>query len=168
MAKTKSKKSQTRGLTPYWGPSWADMENSIENFKKDMEKSFTSFPSFKMPSLSVPQMPKFPEASCDVIDEGKQLRVKMDVPGVKKNDVELNVTDNSLEIKAGHKESKEEKKKNFLRKERSEVSYYRTIPLPEKVQSGKAKAKLTDGVLDVVIPKITPTAVPKKRSIRVN
>ena len=63
--------------------------------------------------------------------------------------------------------AKEEKKKNFLRKERSEVSYYRTLPLPEKVHSGKAKAKLTDGVLDVVLPKITPTAKPKKRSIHV-
>jgi HSP20 family protein len=167
MAKSKPKKSQTRGLTPYWGPSWNDMEKSIENFKKDMEKSFTSFPSFKIPSISMPHMPKFPDTSCDVIDEGNQLRVKMDVPGVKKNDIDLNVTDNSIEITAGHKESKEEKKKNFLRKERSEVSYYRTLPLPEKVHSSKAKAKLTDGVLDVVIPKITPTAKPKKQSIRV-
>ena len=167
MAKSKSKKSQTRGLTPYWGPSWNDMEKSIENFKKDMEKSFTSFPSFRMPSLSVPQMPKLPDASCDVIDEGKQLRIKMDVPGVKKNEIDLNVTDNSIEITAGHKEAKEEKKKNFLRKERSEISYYRTITLTEKVHSGKAKAKLTDGVLDVVIPKITPTARPKKHAVRV-
>ena len=168
MAKTKSKKTQTRGLKPYWGgPSWDQMEHSIENFRKDMEKSFASFPSFRMPSISMPHMPKFPETSCDIIDEGNQLRVKMDVPGIKKNEIDLNVTDNSIEISAGHKEAKEEKKKNFLRKERSEISYYRTLPLPEKVHSGKAKAKLTDGVLDVVIPKITPTSKPKKKSIRV-
>lgn len=167
MAKAKSKKTQTRGLQPYWGPSWSDMEHSIENFRKDMEKSFASFPSFRSPSLSMPHMPKFPEASCDVIDEGKQLRVKMDIPGVKRNEIDLNVTDNSIEITAGHKEAKEEKKKNFLRKERSEVSYYRTIPLIEKVHSGKAKAKLSDGVLDIVLPKITPTAKPKKCSVRV-
>ena len=167
MAKTKSKKTQARGLTPYWGPSWDDMEKSIENFKKDMEKSFASFPSFRMPSLSAPQMPKFPETSCDIIDEGKQLRIKMDIPGVKKNEIDLNVTENSIEISAGHKESSEEKKKNFLRKERSEVSYYRTLPLPEKVHPGKAKAKLTDGVLDVILPKITPTEKPKKLSIHV-
>jgi HSP20 family protein len=91
----------------------------------------------------------------------------MDVPGVKKNEIELNVTDNSIEISAQHKESSEEKKKNFLRRERSEVSYYRTLPLPEKVNSGQAKAILSDGVLDVVLPKTTPTAVPKKRSIPV-
>lgn len=167
MTKSKAKKPQTRGLTPHWGPSWEDMNRSIENFRKDMEKSFASFPSFRAPSLSMPQMPKFPDSSCDIIDEGSQLRVKMDIPGVKKNEIDLNVTDNSIEISAGHKEAKEEKKKNFLRKERKEVSYYRTLPLPEKVHSDKAKAKLTDGVLDVVIPKITPTAKPKKRSVRV-
>ena len=67
--------------------------------------------------------------SCDLIDEGKQFRVKMDVPGVKKNEIKLEVTDNSLEISAEHKEESEEKKKNYLRKERSHVSYYRTLPL---------------------------------------
>jgi HSP20 family protein len=91
----------------------------------------------------------------------------MDVPGVKKNEIDLNVTDNSIEISAKHKEESEEKKKNFLRRERSEVSYYRALPLPEKVHSDKAQAKLTDGVLDVIIPKITPTPVQKKKSIQV-
>jgi HSP20 family protein len=159
MTKTKSKKLNAQGLMPYWGPSWKQMENSIENFRRDMEKSFGTFPSVTMP--------KFPETSCDIIDEGNQLRVKMDVPGIKKNEIDLNVAENSIEISAGHKEVKEEKKKNFLRKERSEVTYYRTLPLPEKVHPGKAKAKLTDGVLDVILPKITPTAKPKKQSIHV-
>lgn len=162
MAKTKPKKTKALGLMPYWGPSWDQMEHSIENFRREMEKSFGSFPS-----ISMPKMPKFPESSCDIIDEGNQLRVKMDVPGIKKNEIDLNVAENSIEISAGHKEDKEEKKKNFLRKERSEVSYYRTLPLPEKVHPSKAKAKLTDGVLDVILPKITPTAKPKKQSIQV-
>lgn len=167
MVKGNSKKTPPRGLTPYWGPSWDDMEKSIENFKKDLEKSFATFPSFRVPSLAVPKMSQFPETSCDVIDEGGQLRVKMNIPGIKKNEVKLNVADNSIEITAGHKEAKEDKKKNYLRKERSEVSYYRTLPLPEKVYSGKAKAKLNDGVLEVVLPKITPTSKPQKRLIHV-
>lgn len=167
MAKNKSKKTTAHGLMPYWGPSWDQMEHSIENFRRDMEKSFGSFPSFRMPSISMPSMPKFPETYCDIIDEGKELRVKVDMPGIKKNEIDLNVTENSIEISAGHKESSEEKKKNFLRKERSEISFYRTLPLPEKVHPGKAKAKLTDGVLDVILPKITPTAKPKKQSIHV-
>ncbi|MEM4391727.1 MAG: Hsp20 family protein, partial [Candidatus Nitrosotenuis sp.] len=51
----------------------------------------------------------------------------------------------------------EEKKKNYIRKERSHVSFYRLVPLPQKVVSAKAQAKLGDGVLKVTIPKETPT-----------
>ncbi len=102
-----------------------------------------------------------------MIDEGKQFRVRVDVPGVKKNEINLNVTDNSVEISAEHKQEKEEKKKNYLRKERREVSHYRTIPLSEKVVSGKVKAKLTDGVLTITLPKSKPTPVPKKKSVTV-
>ena len=150
--------------------SWDNMDRAIQNFRKDMERAFErpfSFhPSF--PALpSFPEFPKMPETTCDVVDEGNQLRVKMNVPGVKKNEISLNVTDNSLEISAEHKESSEEKKKNYLRKERSEVSYYRTLPLPENVVSGKVKAKMTDGVLEVILPKTKQTPKPKKRSVTV-
>jgi HSP20 family protein len=162
-----AKKSETQGLAPFWGTSWADFDRALENFRRDMERSFASFPSFKFPSMPMPAMPKMIPSSCDIIDEGDKLRIKMDVPGIKKNEIDLNVTDNSVEISAQHKESSEEKKKNFLRRERSEISYYRTLPLPEKVNSSQAKATLTDGVLDVVLPKTTPTAVPKKKSIPV-
>jgi HSP20 family protein len=91
----------------------------------------------------------------------------MDVPGVKKNEINLNVTDNSLEVSAEHKEESEEKKKNYLRKERSHVSYYRTLPLSENIVSGQVKAKLTDGVLDITLPKSKPTQTQKKKSVSV-
>ena len=105
--------------------------------------------------------------SCDVIDEGNQFRVKMDVPGIKKNEVNLNVTDNSIEVSAEHKEESEEKKKNYLRKERSHVSFYRSLPLSEKILSDKVSAKLADGVLDITLPKSKPTETQKKKSISV-
>ncbi|MFB5597618.1 MAG: Hsp20/alpha crystallin family protein [Nitrosopumilaceae archaeon] len=163
MAKAKKpvkKKSPTP--SPFWSSSWADIDRTFDNFRRDLEKSFASFPAITMPSF-----PKMPETTCDIIDEGKQLRVKVDIPGVKKNEIDLNVTDNSVEISAKHKEEEEEKKKNYLRKERSQVSYYRTIPLPEKVLSGKTKAKLTDGVLNITLPKSKPTPKPKKKSVSV-
>ncbi len=143
-------------------PSFSGFEGVFDNFRRDMEKSFFSFPRIEIPSF-----PNLQESSCDVIDEGKQLRVKINVPGVTKKDVHLNVTDNSLEISAEHKEESEEKRKNYLRKERSQVSYYRTLPLPDKISSGKTKAKLSDGVLEVTLPKSKPTSIQKKRSIKV-
>ena len=98
----------------------------FDNFRRDLEKSFFSFPRIEFPSF-----PKLQESTCDVIDEGKQFRVKVNVPGVTKKDIILNVSDNAVEIHAEHKEESEEKKKNYLRKERSEISYDRILPLPE-------------------------------------
>jgi len=161
MASKKPVKKESK-IAPFWTSSWSDIDRSIENLRKDMEKAFSSFPSIHMPSL-----PHIPQTSCDVIDEGNQFRVKMDVPGVKKNEISLNVTDNSLEVSAEHKEASEEKKKNYLRKERSHMSYYRTLPLSEKVVSGKVKAKLTDGVLDITLPKSKPTKVQSKKPVSV-
>jgi HSP20 family protein len=162
MAKSKNKPQKSTGIAPSWSSSWLDIDKSIENLRRDMEKAFSSFPAIHMPG-----MPKTLQTSCDIIDEGNQFRVKMDVPGVKKNEINLNVTDNSLEVSAEHKEESEEKKKNYLRKERSHVSYYRTLPLSENVVSGQVKAKLTDGVLDITLPKSKPTQTQKKKSVSV-
>lgn len=157
MAKTNKLAKKNSDVILSLTSNWFDIEKSIDNFRKEMEKAFSSFPSISIPTM--------PHTSCDIIDEGKQFRVKMDAPGIKKNELKLNVTDNSIEVTGEHKE--EEKKKNFLRKERHSVSYYQTIPLSEKIIPGKVKAKLTDGVLDITLPKSKPTPTPKKRSVSV-
>ena len=153
------KPTKSSAISPFRTSSWFDIDSSIDNLRKEMERAFSSFPDISMP--------KMPQSSCDVIDEGKQFRVKMDVPGIKKKDIKLNVTENSVEISAEHKEESEEKKKNYLKKERSQVSYYRTLPLSDKVVASKVKAKLADGVLDITLPKTKPTKVQKKKSVSV-
>jgi HSP20 family protein len=157
---TKDDSKQKTELVPAWPFNWQSLDRAFENFRKEFEKSFSTFPSLH--SLS-----KMSSLSCDVVDEGDKYVIKAEVPGVKKDEIKLNVFDNSLEISAQHKEEEEEKKKNYLRKERSEISYYRTIPLQEKVISDKTNAKLTDGILNVTIPKATPTPKPKSSSIQV-
>ena len=153
MAKKPVKKSPSKS-------SFSEFDRVFDNFRNDLEKSISSFPRIDFSSF-----PKLSQTGCDVIDEGKQFRMKMNVPGLKKNEINLNVTDNSIEVTGEHKE--EEKKKNYLRKERHSLSYYQTIPLSEKVVPGKVKAKLTDGVLDVTLPKSKPTQVQKKKSVNV-
>jgi HSP20 family protein len=156
MTKDDSKKTE---LVPAWPFNWQSLDRAFENFRKEFEKSFASFPSLPTPKMS--------SLSCDVVDEGDKYVIKAEIPGVKKDEIKLNVFDNSVEISAQHKEQEEEKKKNYLRKERSEISYYRTLPLPEKVVSDKTSAKLTDGVLNITIPKAVPTPKPKSSSIQV-
>ncbi len=143
-------------------PHFSDFDRVFDNFRRDLEKSFFTFPRIEFPSF-----PKLQESTCDIIDEGKQFRVKVNVPGVTKKDIVLNVSDNAMEIHAEHKEESKEKKKNYLRKERSEVSYDRILPLPENIVQGKVKSKLTDGVLEITLPKSKPSSIKKKRSIKI-
>lgn len=157
---TKPDDKKKTELAPFW-PSWSNMDRAFDNFRRDLEKSFASFPAVHA------LFPNIKSVSCDIIDEGDKYLIKLEMPGVKKDEINLNVSDNSIEISAQHKEEEEEKKKNYLRKERSEVSYYRTLPLPEKVLSDKTQAKLTDGILNVAIPKAVPTPKPKKSAISV-
>jgi HSP20 family protein len=157
MAKSKKPAKTSAIATPSLTSNWFDINKSIDNLRQEMEKAFLSFPSISMPKMN--------HTSCDIIDEGNQFRVKMDTPGIQKNEIKLNVTENSIEVTGEHKE--EEKKKNYLRKERHSMSYYQTIPLSEKIVPDKVKAKLTDGVLDIVLPKSKPTPTPKKKAVNV-
>lgn len=157
MATKKSTKIKSAS-SPSFSSGWFDVDRSIENLRKEMEKAFSSFPI---------SMPKINHTTCDVIDEGKQFRVKIDAPGIKKNEIKLDVTENSLQVSGEHKEESEEKKKNYLRKERSQVSYHRKLPLSEKITTSQVKAKLTDGVLEIILPKSKPTKVQQKKSISV-
>jgi HSP20 family protein len=162
MSKNKNTKNPTQELVPFWQNNWPELDRVFDNFKRDFERTFTSFPG-----LTLPSMQKISHASCDIIDDGDKFRVKVDVPGVKKDEIKLNITENSVEISAEHRTEEEEKKKNFVRKERSQVSYYRVLPLPERVDSSKTSAKLTDGVLNITLPKTNPTQKQNKKSISV-
>ena len=159
MATKLAKKTTT---SPSSTSPFSEFDMVFENFRRDLEKSFPSFSRVELPSLS-----KLQGAECDVIDEGKQLSVKVNLPGISKKEIHLNVTDSAMEIHAEHKEESEEKKKNYLRKERSQVAYSRILPLPEKIIPEKVKSKLTDGVLEVILPKVKPTPKSKKRSVTV-
>ena len=131
-----------------------------DNFHMDFEKFFNHFHPRSM------FFPHIVSTSCDIEDLGKELLVKVDLPGVTKKEIKLDISENSIEISAEHKDENKKNNKNFLKKERTELSYYRVLPLPVKVLSAKAKAKLSDGILSITLPKVNP-AKQKKKSIQV-
>lgn len=160
--KSKDKKSDTSTeIAPFLRFGWPELDRVFDNFRRDYERIFTSFP------VGLPTLPRISTMSCDIVDEGDKFRINVDLPGVKKEEVKLNVTDNSIEISAEHREQEEEKKKNYVRKERKELAYHRTLSLPEKVVSSKAAAKLNNGVLTIEVPKTTPTPKPRSSTIQV-
>jgi HSP20 family protein len=95
-----------------------------------------------------------PRLATDVYETDKDLVVEMQVPGFKKEDIKVSFQDDYLKVEGKAEEEKEEKEKNYWRKEIRRGSFVRVIPLPKKVDPRKAKASFKDGVLKISLPKI--------------
>ena len=79
--------------------------------------------------------------------------VKTTVPGVRPEDIEIDVTGNILSIRGERKAEKEVKEENYIRRERSYGRFSREVSLPGGVLADKAEADFEDGVLTITIPK---------------
>ena len=91
--------------------------------------------------------------SVDLSETNEALQVKIDVPGLKAEDIDIEVAHNSMRVSGERKEEKEEKGKSFHRVERRSGKFSRTISLPCAVQENKIQAEYHDGVLSVLMPK---------------
>jgi HSP20 family protein len=89
----------------------------------------------------------------DLVDTENALQVKVELPGVKKEDVEITLKNDVLTVKGEKKEEKEEKGENRYYIERSYGSFSRSLTLPAAVQFDKVAASFVDGVLEITLPK---------------
>jgi HSP20 family protein len=161
------RRDRREGLAPkdYWGPSWTspmsllnDMDRLFDDFRTDWENMFMA------PRMSATELVRAPLV--DLADNGKEYIVKAEVPGLNKEDISIEVTENGLELSGETKmeEKEEDKDRGYLRRERRYSRFFRSIPLPESVVADKADAQLKDGLLVVKIPKAAP---PEKQAKKV-
>lgn len=101
----------------------------------------------------------------DLADNGREFVLTAELPGVKKEDLDLRVTPDGIEIGAETSQEREDAGKDYAYRERSSWSFRRTLPLPEEVLPDRVEAKLADGVLEVRLPKKEPT--PKSEPVKV-
>jgi len=83
-------------------------------------------------------------------DKGK-LHVRLDLPGLKTEDVKIEITDEALTVEGERHQEEEKKEKGYYRTERSYGRFFRSIPLPEGARPDSAQASFTDGVLEIAI-----------------
>ena len=128
----------------------------------------SAFPSFRSsffrtgpPSTAVTWFPEI-----DVFARDNELVTKIDLPGMKKEDVKVEVADGQLVISGERKTDKEEQKDNIYRCEREYGSFYRAVPLPAGVKIDDVKATFADGVLEVRVP-MPAQADAKKRTVEI-
>jgi len=89
----------------------------------------------------------------DVLDDKDKLIVKAEVPGFKREDLDVAVHENTLIISGERKSEEERKDGEFYRSERFYGRFHRSIPLPYAVDTDKIQAQYRDGILNITLPK---------------
>ncbi len=89
----------------------------------------------------------------DITETPENFRVLVDLPGVKPGEVEVTLHNDVLTIKGARDHEKEVEQENYKRRERIRGSFFRQFSLPESTDSDAIKAKTTNGVLEITIPK---------------
>ena len=147
-----------------WNPTrdLATFPSDMFSLQKEMNRVFDSFfrgvdePSL-LNSSWVPAV--------DVAEENEAYVVKVELPGVNKDDVKITLESNILTIEGEKKAENEVKGKNYYRAERSYGSFQRSFTLPASVKNDKIDAVYKDGILTVSLPKVEE-AKPKQIEVK--
>jgi HSP20 family protein len=123
-----------------------DMERMFEDWRigpSRLNQLFKKDPEFM-------EMEKFAFApQIETLHKDNRFIVRTDLPGVNKDDVNVEIRDNMLMIRGERKHSKEEKHEGYFHSERAYGSFFRRIPLPEGINMDKTEATFRDGVLEI-------------------
>jgi HSP20 family protein len=102
----------------------------------------------------------------DLIDSGKEYVVKAELPGLKKENVQIEVWTNELSLTAKSEVEKEEKGKTYLHRERAYSTFRRRIGFGESIDTEKVSASMAEGILEIKLPKLEPK--PEKKSKKIS
>jgi HSP20 family protein len=98
------------------------------------------------------QQQQFWSPKVDVLVRDNNLVVRADIPGVNRNDIKVELTDDGLLIEGERKFEQQDEGTGFRRFERSYGSFQRLIPLPDGIDAAQAQANFENGVLEVIVP----------------
>lgn len=141
---------------------YSEIQSLRESIPSLFDRFFSDF--FRLPETEELSGQVFSPA-VDIKETQKEYLVRVEVPGISKKDIEIEISDNILTIKGERKFEKEEKGESYHRVERSYGSFCRSFTLPTQVASDKIEASFKDGLLDIKIPK-AEEKIPKKIEIK--
>jgi HSP20 family protein len=140
---------------------------AMQRFADEMDRLFDSFglgrqwgamPSFGSSGAWAPNV--------DVYQKDDQFIVNADLPGLKKDDVSVEIADDAVTIQGERKAAQEDQREGYYRSERSYGSFCRVIPLPQGAITEQAKAEFRDGVLHFTVP--VPPASTRGRRLEIS
>lgn len=142
-------------------PRWSEMDRwfdrMFEDFWRRPSPSLWRPERWFPPELMAMRMP-----AVDVYEEKDDIVAKAELPGLSKEDLEVQVRGSTLTLKGEKKKKEEVKEEDYYYSERSHGAFVRNIDLPSEVKSDQVKATFKDGVLEIRMPK---TEEAKKKSV---
>jgi HSP20 family protein len=133
-------------------------EGVRKNFFEDFWGPF-DFPEIKIPTARAPLV--------NIQDKGKEILITAEIPGVEKNNINVDAEEDYIKIEGELKNESEKEKKDFYRYERKYSSFSRMIPMPEKIIPEKVFGELKDGILTLTAPKAKVMENPKTKRVKI-
>jgi len=147
------------------GSAFAANVGETNPYDANFAKMNQYFNSLIESHLSSSALNNFSYPRTDIQDAKDKIVLKFDLAGVNKKNIKLSIDDNKiLTIKGEKKESKEEKSKDFVKKEIFYGDFQKSIQLPENIDESKLTTKFENGILTVTVPK-TEIKKPKAKLI---
>jgi HSP20 family protein len=150
-----------------WNPGreLATFPQDVLNIQREINKMFEGFLRGGLQE----ETSLFPSAwtpAVDVAEHDSEYVVKVELPGVNKDDVKIVMQDNILTVRGEKKQEAEKKESGYHRVERSYGSFQRSFTLPTSVRNDKIEANFRDGILSITLPK-AEEAKPKQIEVKV-
>ncbi len=128
------------------------LDNELTSLGNDLERMFWGeWPRGNMSRVNETRL-----SIVDIKDDGEQYVVEAELPGIEKEDIEIEVKRNQLEICGEKSHGEEVDDDGYYLRERSYSRFYRRLPFPEDVIPEKTKASIDDGILHIELPKENP------------
>jgi HSP20 family protein len=156
LAKRNQQEGLARGIDDVFSEFRRSFDDLLEPFMpltRDVEQALASLPARS--------------SVLDLVDNGDHYTVTAELPGFNKDQVDVQVNKDGIAIHAEMKEEKEDKRKNYLHRERAYSSFQRFIAFPEEVVPGRVEGNMKDGVLELKIHKKEPKPEEKPQKVAI-
>ena len=150
--------------------TWLDIMEDMRKMQEEIERAFPEF--WRRSPLLIPgeskegELMRYRRPLTDLKETENEFIMELEMPGITKDDIDIKVTEDTIEIKGEKKyeQKEEDKERGYFFQERKYQGFYRSIPLPAGIKPEETEAKFDNGILEITMKKTEE----KEKALKVN
>jgi len=150
--------------------TWLDIMEDMRKMQEEIERAFPEF--WRRSPLLIPgeskegELMRYRRPLTDLKETENEFIMELEMPGITKDDIDIKVTEDTIEIKAekNYEQKEEDKERGYFFQERKYQGFYRSIPLPAGIKPEETEAKFDNGILEITMKKTEE----KEKALKVN